>query len=339
MKEFFFTDWEGPWVTTDFAYEVARLISGNPNFFERLSQYDDYLSYSERRKNYEAGDTLKLLAPFIIASSITSEYLRDLAHRVVSFIPDAKMAISAIKYKPVIISTAYRQFLEESTVMLGIKENIHGTRLDIESYDVSEHDKEMVRVAIDTIASLPRIMIENKGKEDLDEQSIECILWLDEFFWKKLKKTSFDKVIEEVNAVGGKRKKEVVKRYADDYGLEEIIAIGDSISDHAMLEWVKKRGIAVSFNGNEYAIKHSNVAVVSSTAFGEVAIVDAFMKRGVDGVIKFIESGKTDVINPEIAKHIKKSKFYLLEDVDTEEIIDESKNMRKKLRGNAGKLG
>jgi predicted HAD superfamily phosphohydrolase len=339
MKDVFFTDWEGPWVVTDFAYEVTIAFLNNQRFFERLSQYDDYLSYIEKRENYEAGDTLKLLAPFLIAAKVTSEELKRLSHDIVNFIPEAKIALKLLSCKPVVISTAYKQFLEVTANMLGIKD-IYGTEFRIEDYEVDEEDKEMVLKAVDIIASLPEIDVKPGMTEDeLNEQSKKSINWLNDFFWERLTQTSFGKVIEEIKAMGGMRKKEMVERYMDRYDYEEGIAIGDSISDHAMLEWIRKRGIAVSFNGNEFAIKHANVAVISDTAFGEAAVVDAFTRNGIEGVIDLARYGRLDVVNPEIAKHLSKAKFYWLEDVDLQLVIEESKRMRRILRGKAGKLG
>lgn len=338
----FFTDWEGPWVTTDFAYEIASKIMNNHTFFQRLSQYDDYLSYIVQKKDYEPGDTLKLLAPFIVASDVASQDLREISRELAKFVPQSRQALDCLDYRPVVISTSYQQFLEVSAGALGIKENLHGTELRTEDYQVDKEDKEMIKRAVDDIASLPEIMVHPRmAKDDLHESSRRAVDWLDDFFWNRLKRTSFKPVLEEVKAVGGKRKREVVERYMDELNYSEVIAIGDSISDYAMLDFVRDDGIAVSFNGNEYAVNHSNVAVVSDTAFGEAAVVDAFTKKGVDGVIDLVKNKRTEMLNPQIAANLSTTSFYWLqeEDINLSTIIGESGYMRKKLRGDAGELG
>lgn len=340
--DMFFTDWEGPWVTTDFAYEIARKILNNHTFFQRLSQYDDYLSYIVKKKDYEPGDTLKLLAPFIIASDITSQELRDISRRLVNFVPHSRQALDCINYRPVVISTSYQQFLEVSAGALGIKEHLHGTELKLNDYRVDKEDKELVISAVDDIASLPEIKVHSgMGKDELHESSEQAVEWLDNFFWKKLVQTSFKPVLEEVKAVGGKRKRKVVERYMDELNYSEVVAIGDSISDYAMLDFVRDNGIAVSFNGNEYALIHSNVAVVSDTAFGEAAVIEAFTKKGADGVIDLIKNRKKEILSPPIAENLSTTGFYWLndEDVDLSAVIKESNHMRKRLRGGAGDLG
>jgi len=336
----FFTDWEGPWVTTDFAFEISKLLFKN-SFFERLSQYDDYLSYIKRKEDYEAGDTLKLLAPFLIASGVTSEKIKELSRKIVNFVPDAEISIKYIKIKPVVISTSYSQFLEESTGMLGINAFIHGTEFNPEEFRIKEEDVKMLNEAVDSISSLPEIKIKPGMKEnELDESSMEGINWLNEFFWEKIMNSSFGDVLRSVKATGGERKREIVQNYVENFNIDEILAIGDSISDHAMLKWVKEEGgIAISFNGNEYAIKNSNVAVVSDTAFGEVALIDVFARKGIKGVLKVVRKAGINLIDDGVSKYLHSTKFYWIEDSNIEEIIEESGRMRRKLRGEAGELG
>ncbi len=339
--DMFFTDWEGPWVTTDFAYEIARKVLNNHTFFQRLSQYDDYLSYVVKKEEYEPGDTLKLLAPFIIASDVTSQNLKEISRDLANFVPQSRQALDCLNYRPVVISTSYQQFLEVSAGFLGIKKNLNGTELRIEDYQVASEDKELVKKVVDDIASLPEIVVHSAmTKDELPETSKHAVDWLDDFFWKKLTQTSFKPVLEEVKAVGGKRKREVVERYMDELNYSEVIAIGDSISDYAMLDFVRDNGVAVSFNGNEYAVNHSNVAVVSDTAFGEAAVVDAFGKKGGKGVIELVKNKRTEMLNPQIAQNLSTTSFYWLqEDIDLSAVVEESGYMRKKLRGDAGGLG
>lgn len=322
----FFTDWEGPWVLTDFAYEVAIAFFNNHEFFERLSQYDDYLVLIERKEGYEAGDTLKLLAPFIVALGITSEELKDLAENVLSYTPDAEDAMHYLIKKdiePVVISTSYFQFLEVSAKPLGLN-RIHATKFEPERYSLPKEEKEFILQAVEVIASLPEIEIPP------DEDSMKSIDCLNDFFWNRLAKMEAGKILRDVKAVGGQRKLEAVRSY----GIKDPIAIGDSISDSAMLSWAKEKGLAVSFNGNEYAVKNSNLAIVSETAFAEVYIVEAYLSNGLGGVKRALKLE----FDSEVVDKLKETKYYWIKDSDVDKIVDESKAMRRKLRGLAGAL-
>ncbi len=111
---FFFTDWEGPWILTDFALELTMAAFNNERFFRNLSAYDDYLAYDVKREGYEAGYTMKLLAPFISAAGFRNSDLELIARQTAKFVPHAKEAMNFLKkrWTPVIISTSYMQYLK-----------------------------------------------------------------------------------------------------------------------------------------------------------------------------------------------------------------------------------
>ncbi|RLI73515.1 hypothetical protein DRO97_07330 [Archaeoglobales archaeon] len=323
----FFTDWEGPWILTDFAYELTIAIFNNSMFFEKLSKYDDYLAYEVKKEEYEAGDTLKLLAPFLVAAEVKSEEVKKIAESVAKFVPDSNKAMEFLqqKYKPVVISTSYTQYLTKTANMIGVKGYLHGTEIDFEKYELSDNDKKEILNAVDRIGSL---------NDD------ELTGFLDEFFWVKLQKTNAGKILNEIKAIGGERKKEIVKSYVEEFNIERIVAIGDSISDYKMLDWVRKQGgLAVSFNGNEYALKYSNLAVVSNSAISESLVVDLFIEGGFEKVREINNELKHYPIEIRQLFLNSNTNLYFLDEVDYREVLEESMNMRRSLRGQAGELG
>jgi len=69
-------DLEGPLSPQDNAYELMAIIPDGRRLFERLSRYDDLLALSGR-PNYEPGDTLKLILPFLLAHGINESHIRQ----------------------------------------------------------------------------------------------------------------------------------------------------------------------------------------------------------------------------------------------------------------------
>ncbi len=306
-----FTDWEGPWVLTDFAYECAMAFFNSYEFFERLSQYDDYLVLVEKREDYEAGDTLRLLAVFLVANDVGSDELRDLAEKVLRYTPDAEDAVKELK-NPIVISTSYEQFLEVSAKSLGLK--YYCTSFKPENYNLSQSLKKEIVEAVEIIANLPEIRIPP------DDRTLRAVNWLNDFFWNKLQKTEAGKILRDVKAVGGKRKLEVVLKYKP----KKPIVIGDSISDKDMLSYAKERGVAISFNGNEFALVNSNLAIIAESAFAEVDVVSRCLSEGLDWI--------------RICENVRGGKVCRVDRLDFEELLNESKAMRAKLRGLAGYL-
>ena len=321
----FFTDWEGPWIVTDFAYELCLAIFNNATFFEKLSRYDDYLAYEVKKEGYEAGDTLKLLIPFLIAAGVKNSEIEKIAENVAVFVPNAKEAIQFLqqKYTPVVISTSYIQYLKKTASMINLKGQLYGTVVDFEKYTLENDEKRDILKAIDKISSL---------------NDSELVPFLNEFF-SDLKNKSAGKILDEVKVVNGDMKKKIVVEHVENFGIENILAIGDSISDYKMLDWVKKHGgLAVSFNGNEYALKHSNVAIISDSAISEAILIDLFLRKGFE---KLREFEKLDDYPNHIRELFLKSntKIYFLDEVNYKQILEESINMRRKLRGSAALLG
>jgi len=341
VKDIFFTDWEGPWITTDFAYEAALAFLNNYEFFRRLSQYDDYLAYVAKKEDYEAGDTLRLLAPFLVAADVTTEELHELSERIAAFVPDAFDAMQWLlkRYTPVVISTSYSAYLERTAGMLGVSEHLHGTLFTPEKYSMDREERRWLLEQVEVIASLPQIEVEGS---EISDDAREAVEYLDRLFWGEMPKRSAGAVLNDVRAVGGERKLEIVKDYAFRHRIsgDRLIVIGDSISDHAMLQWVREvGGIAVSFNGNEYALRHSNLFVISETAWAEAAVVDLFFEQGRDAVVELARGRVSKLDDELIEKASGKAEFYWYEDADWQEICSKSEEMRRKVRGEAGTLG
>lgn len=268
-----FTDYEGPWVLNDFAYELCMAIFNNDRFFRNISEYDDYLYYVVRREGYEAGYTLKLIVPFIYASGqwIVAE---KLAERVI-FVPEARLAARKIleKCRVVIISTAYRDFVEKTAKLIGFRE-VHASDLDFKIELDMALKKELLK-NVEVIASL-------RGEE--------LFRTLDEIFSKLWN------LVERVRVIGAREKAEILESYAPSFP----IAVGDSITDCKMFEKARELGgVAIAFNGNRYALEKADIAIVSQTALAQAVVIDQIL------------NGKKPKISPKIGKvfEIKNSNF------------------------------
>jgi len=311
IEKMFFTDWEGPWVLTDFALELSRAILNNERFFMNLSDYDDYLAYKLGRGGYEAGYTLKLLVPFLASANLKNDEVAKLAELTVKFVPEAKLAMERLqkRWEAVVISTSYMHFLHKTASMLGVRGKLHGTEVDFNSIQLSKSLREELRRLVDEIASL--------SGEDLYRR-------LDEIFSRK----EVVEILNSVRAVGAGEKAEILRHYCESELVEFPIAVGDSISDYKMFEAARKLGgVAIAFNGNGYALRHADVAIVSSTAISEAAVVELFMEKQFNA-FRDLQTLK-----------IPETEIYIMEESDFAQVLERSERMRQRLRGLAGRLG
>lgn len=366
------SDWEGPWVTADHARSMVEYaipeIGGR--VFDGISEYDDYrfyilkgMSYGNRK--YEPGDTLGLIAPILIAFNISEKDLIEVAKRNANFIEGAAKAIAFLKnsHDLNVISTSYRQYITYTSKLVNIPEqNVCGTYFPIDEYKkiVEEKDKKLVKEWIPIIAKLPKLNIGPKSRENQLEKQIETVKKLDYFFFELLPQTSFKDILNEIKPIGGSRKYEAVLKFLKNKKLSDSITIGDSITDVVMLEETKKAGgLALCFNGNEYALLHSNVSIVSDNCIATAVVADIFEKTDMETLkniikkwdIKTLEdAAEKGILSKDIFLEIKNSypsklmKFPIVYDLDDkkdlEKKIEISKQFRKIVRGKEiGSLG
>jgi energy-converting hydrogenase A subunit R len=165
--------------------------------------------------------------------------------------------------------------------------------------------------------------------------------------------------IKKVEVVGGLCKKLAIDRIIerDEIDVNEILYIGDSITDVEPLEFARKNnGISISFNGNEYPLKVAEIAIVSPSAVATAVIANIYAENDKDKVLKFIEDyNVTDDLKKlftdyEIDSEIT-DKFFsvfgdeypiieIVNDENYESILKTSKQMRNNIRGqDIGGLG
>ena len=75
----FVSDCEGPLSKNDNAFELAaNLVPDGGTFFALISKYDDVLADVIQKPCYKAGDTLRLILPFLKAYGATNKQIKDL---------------------------------------------------------------------------------------------------------------------------------------------------------------------------------------------------------------------------------------------------------------------
>lgn len=288
------SDWEGPWVTADHAFDIMRQgIEGGERLFAAISAYDDYLAYVEKKQDYEPGNTLALIAPFLIAFGLDDDFLTARARDNANFIAGSTKAIEMLRnnYTVNIISTSYHQYVHYSTFLAGIPiEQTYCTWFPIDDFakEISDEDKILVQQMADTILSMPELDIGmNTDPGEMDGTVAGALRQLDDFFWDELPSTGYAKMLKEVRPVGGTRKYEALISVLEkeETGLERSATIGDSITDWKMLKNTREAGgLALSFNGNEYAISTCNVAVMSGNCMITALLVDVFERNGIEAI-------------------------------------------------------
>jgi len=320
-------DLEGPLAPQDNAYELMKLFPHGGRIFEVISRYDDLLTL-EGREDYEPGDTLALIAPFLAYHGVKERQIAAMGQDA-KLTPGAYELICKLKsrgWQIFCISTSYEQYALAITQRLGIAyQNVACTSFPLDQIRqvLGEDDFALLKQAEDEFITLS----DDAGMKRL----------LDQFYWQELPKTSSGEIITKVKPVGGQRKVEALEYFAANVGkpLSQWVAVGDSITDFKMLRAVNKvGGLAVAFNANEYALPYCTMSLASTSLDDLWPTLEAWEKGkrwAVELTVKEKEriGGKGD-----------RGWFHwLAESKDTAQALEIHKRIRRLVREEAAKLG
>ncbi len=323
-------DLEGPLSPQDNAYELMKLFPNGDRIFEVISRYDDLLTLEER-ENYEPGDTLALIVPFLVLHNISEGDIASLASKA-NLTGGAEKLISWLQskgWKVFCISTTYEQYAIRITHKLGIYAHnvactpFPGDRLRL---TLCKEDSTLLQQTEEDILTMRPFADDARIKQSLDY-----------FFWEKLPTTNLGKVIKEVKPVGGRRKVAALNKFADKYDqpLSNWVVVGDSITDFRMLQAVEKAGgLAIAFNANEYALPYSTMSLASILLSDLTEVLEAWQKGHRSSVEKVVKvKGKIGGVGDRGYFH------WLSGRKDIDKVIDIHKRIRRLVREEAGKLG
>jgi energy-converting hydrogenase A subunit R len=356
----FVTDCEGPISKNDNAFELTRsIVPDGDSFFALISKYDDVLADVVKKPGYKAGDTLRLILPFLKAYGATDDKITDFSARNILLVPGAKDTLTFVRQlmPSFIVSTSYEQYISSLCMLTGFPfENTYCTRLNLDKYDIPAEETKRIRELQKEIAALPMIEIPKNADSvnDFSQRDQETIQRLDEIFWQTIPKMESGRMLREVNPVGGSEKAKAVTDIVEkmECSLDRVMYVGDSITDSPPLRLVRENGgLTVSFNGNDYSVRESEIAVLSGDTTVTSVLAEAFSRHGKEGALRLIEewspSGlkklsvspalreRMSVLFPDGFPHVER-----VTDENMEQLKRESRVFRKTVRGEAiGKLG
>jgi len=359
-QRIFISDCEGPISKNDNAFELANhYIPDGSRLFTLISKYDDVLADVVKRPGYKAGDTLKLILPFMKAHGVTNQTITDYSSKNVLLVPEAKEMLHFVQniMPSFIVSTSYEQYMRALCDLVDFPfENVHCTRLDLDKYKVSRKEVAQIKRLREQMVTIPipEIPKDARSLSDFPKEHQNSVRRLDEIFWKEFSQMSVGAILREVNPVGGDEKAEAVQNIVAQLktGKHNVMYVGDSITDVSVSRLVREKGgLTVSFNGNAYAVREAEIAVLSENAIVTAVLADVFNKFGKEPVMKLVRNWKVSTLDmfdltPPLKKHFyelhqkKLPKVEIVTSQNMNRLMEESAVFRKTVRGEAiGKLG
>jgi energy-converting hydrogenase A subunit R len=280
-------DLEGPLSPQDNAYEVMHLIKDGPSLFEVLSRYDDYLAL-QNTPDYEPGDTLKLIVPFLLVNGITERDIVKVSKRA-KLVRGAKELIKWLQedgWNVHVISTSYEQHAYNIASQLGVERTkVHCTRFPLDSFYelLDETETELITEIQNEILSF----CSYDGYDNFCMEKLAAEL--NQFFFEKIPNTRINEIFEKVSVVGGRRKVEALMSVIGSAHARQTAAIGDSITDYKMLQRISSAGgLSVAFNGNMYSLPHANIGIACVDIRPLYLILTKFRAGGVNSAFDIV---------------------------------------------------
>jgi energy-converting hydrogenase A subunit R len=322
-------DLEGPLATQDNAYELMKLFPEGGRIFEVISRYDDLLTLVARF-DYEPGDTLALIAPFLVCHGIKEDDISALAGKA-TLTPGATSLISRLSaqgWKIFCISTSYEQYAKRVAHRLGIfSQNVAST-----SFPLDKFSKELSKEDFNLLEVLEKDIL---NRQPLDDNWIKRRL--DRFYRKDLPKTDLGRLIHQVQPVGGQRKVEALRHFADakKQPFSDLVVVGDSITDFKMLQAVDQAGgLAIAFNANEYALPYATMGLASTNLDDLRPVLEAWNKGKRSDVEKLVRDKE------KVGGNGDRSYFHWLAGIKNMAApLEVHKRIRRVVREEAAKLG
>jgi energy-converting hydrogenase A subunit R len=359
-KRVFISDCEGPISKNDNAFELtSHYIPNGSRLFTLISRYDDILADLIKRSAYKAGDTLKLILPFFKAYEVTNKDMMDYSSQTVLFIPTVEDTLRYVcSFMPFfIVSTSYEQYMQALCNLINFPfENVYCTRLDLDKYEIGEEEKKRLKKLAGEIVemSIPEVPKDAKTLEDLPLEQRETVKRLDEIFWQEIPTMQAGVILKEVNPVGGVEKAQIIEEVIRKLkgSIYNVMYVGDSITDVEAFRLVREGGgLTISFNGNAYAIREAEVAVMSENSVITAVLASAFNRFGKNEVIKLVSDWDTSTLTKNSLLSPLEKRFFQLKEKrlplvevvtqkNMDKLMKESTSFRKRVRGEAvGKLG
>ncbi|UCD71493.1 MAG: hypothetical protein JSW70_00470 [Syntrophobacterales bacterium] len=356
----FNTDCEGPISKNDNAMELAAsCIPDGQRFFSLVSKYDDFLADVEKKPGYKAGDTLKLILPFLRAHGMTNAEMVNYSKKNILLVRGAVETLRLIsKLMPsFIVSTSYEPYLHALCGLVGFPmEQVYCTKVNIDAYPLGKGEKARLGELAPEIAGMKMISWDKEATaiEDLSPNDQGTVKRLNHIFWEEIAEMEVGRAFKEVNPVGGVEKANAVldslKRTGGE--LADVIYVGDSITDVQAFELVKDGGgVAISFNGNGYAIRSADICSISKDTVVLSLLASVFYREGRDGVLELAQKwGRSSIEGRGVEEEVK-TRLQSLPNEDFPEVeligqsnmgrlIEESEEFRKQVRGvEIGALG
>lgn len=329
----------------------ARFIRNGEHFYDVVMRYDSLTAYVLGRDEATAGNTVKWVMPFLKANGASDYLLKKAYSETMQLMPGAEDALRYIsRLLPTHVSTSLYEH-----AWIDLAERIDAplcdvfcSKVDMDHMEFGRSDARRVREICERIASLkiPRTVYELNVPMEVNEKDVRIIRTMDDILKEEIPGLPAMGFMESVNAVTSHRKAyqllDIRKQSSID--LDSTMYIGGEDTDYQCLDLVRDAGgVALSFNGTDFAVRGCNIAILSKDATVGAVFASLFNDRGIEAILDLAENWNRNylkncefpdrnLLDRMLAAHPRKlPEVYAVDGSNVDEVAELSAEFRKKV--------
>lgn len=280
----------------------SKFIRNGERFFDVVSRYDDLVSYALSREDSRAGSTLKMIVPFLKAGGVSDNAIYQFCKEDLKLVPGADKALRYISsLLPSFITTgSYEHHMMNICDSIDFPmSNVSCTQVDFDNFELDRQEAKIIREMGTEISSIrvPKTLYTVTNAKLLDDADADLITALDNIFVDRIPKMELDKSLKSITAIGANEKAYSLLeiRRKTEIEFSSTVYVGGGITDFQAMDLVRdSSGLAMSFNGSEYAVRGANVAVMSNNAIVVAVLTSEFYNEGIEAVFELIDHWNID---------------------------------------------
>ena len=328
-----------------------RFVDHGDKLYDLVSRYDYMVSYILNRPDIRSGNVTRYITPFLKAFGVTDFAAMDHCKKSLKLMPESKKVMRHLMDTlPAFISTSS---LEHNVLGLCSELEIPSVLVDrsdvsFDEFKMDRQEAKAIREAANNITSLrmPGKKYELNAPVELDRDEIDLLVTLDKAFCEEYRDLFVSNTIKLFKSVGADAKAHFLLdlRQKTSIDFDGTAFIGGDMTDILALDSINNRGgLAMSFNGCDFAVRNSNIAVISRDCTVAGVLVQEFYNEGIEAVFDLVENWdrktleKKDFPDPYLMSAMLNSnpkklpEVHIVKKDNVDEIAKKSDNYRKNL--------
>ncbi|MDR1404712.1 MAG: hypothetical protein LBJ20_04005 [Candidatus Methanoplasma sp.] len=281
-----------------------RFVGKGDKFYDMVSRYDDVVAYILNRSEGRSGNTARFIAPFLKAFGVTDYKAMEHCRQSLKLMPDVKRVMGHLmETLPTFFTTSsYEHNVMNVCAELKLPgELIDCTSVSFDDYDMSRQEARIVRDMASRVTnlSMPRREYELNVPVRIQQDEMDMVRTFDDIFGSKMNELGISDMMRQMKSVGANEKTYFLidLRRKTQIDFDGTAFIGGDITDIHALDAVRDRGgLAMSFNGCDFAVRKSNVAIMSRDCTAAAILIQEFYNEGIEAVFDLVENWNRETL-------------------------------------------